>query len=774
MEKIDIKRSESSNFWKETLEKEIPNEFKHFIDDYEMDIFFKKQKKIEDKLFAETRLRMGAYGQRYDNAKRSNGRESISIAYPDDLTKGPETAWHAPGMERIKLPYGGLTPKQMNLLADLSEEYSDGISHITTRQDIQFHFVHIEDTPAMFRRLAAVGITTKEACGNSIRNVTACPYVGVCPDESFNSNPHADAIFRYLLGHPDVQDFGRKFKIAVSGCKDHPCALTTMHDLGIIAKTQNIDDEKQNGFEVWVGGGLGAIPHKAQLLSEFTSEKEILALIQAVCRIYARYGEKKIRNRARIKFLVADWGIEKFTREVMKEKDKLPKDIRWISFLKNVGNFEEKPLIEKPGHFPKAKEVDFKMWLQHNVRQQKQSGYNVVTIVCPLGDLTAYQMRRVADLIEKYTRGDARTTVDQNLVIRWVANQDLVAIHRGLKSIYLSEPFNQSLVDVTACPGTDTCKLGISSSRGLASKLRRQLAAKAIEMDTSVGNLKIKISGCFNSCAQQHLADIGFFGTNRKVGGYVVPHFQMLLGGKTEHNGGEYGINVMSVPSKAVPKVIEHLIKLYLKEKKKDESFRSYIERVGKVHVKQSLIYLTKVPAYDQDSSYYVDWSDVREYSIADKGIGECAGEIVGLADFGLQTAEREVFEAQVKLDEKNFTASAKKSYHSMLIAAQALIKHFNPDISNDSEEVMREFKSKIFDQGTFNDISQGDKFAKFYFKHHQKQNIKFDADESEMRLREAQLFIEAAHVCNLKLSKKTIATSEDELKKTLIDKTNS
>ena len=739
-----------------------------FIEDFETDLFFKKQKKIEDKLFAETRLRMGAYGQRYDNAKRSNGKESVPIPYPGDLTKGPDTAWHAPGMERIKLPYGGITPKQMELFADLSEEYSDGISHITTRQDIQLHFVHIEDTPSMFRRLAAVGITTREACGNSIRNVTACPYIGVCKDESFNTHPHAEAIFRYLLGHPDIQDFGRKFKIAVSGCKDHPCALTTMHDLGLIATTKTVGGESKRGFEVWVGGGLGAIPHKAKLLSAFAPEEDILSLIQAVCRIYARHGEKKIRNRARIKFLIADWGIEKFAQAVAKEKETLPPDPRWTAFLKNISDFEEQPLVEDPGEVPQTEDPHFKMWLRNNVRPQKQAGYNVVTISCPLGDVTANQMRALADITSRYTRGTARTTVDQNLVMRWVANKHLFAIYKDLQAIKLAEAFNQSIVDVTACPGTDTCKLGVSSSRGLAAELRNRLATKALEMDACVRDLTIKVSGCFNSCGQQHLSDLGFFGTSRKVGGYVVPHFQMVLGGEMLNNGEKYGINTMPVPSKAVPAIVEKLTGLYLEERAKGESFRQFVERVGKVHLKNVLLPLTQVPSYEQDKSYYVDWADVREYSIADKGIGECAGEIVGLADFGLQTAEREVFEAQVKLDEKEYQAAAGMAYQSMLRAAQALIKHFNPDISEHPEQVMSEFKQHIFAAGTFNDTAQGDKFAKYYFKHHQQREMDLNGEQAEIRLREAQLFIEAAHACNLRLSEKTIATPEEQLKKTL------
>lgn len=770
MKKVVLSRSPSADIWKNALDKHVTDEFKEFIENFETDLFFKKQKKIEDKLFAETRLRMGAYGQRYDNAKRSNGKESVPIPFPGDLTKGPDTAWHAPGMQRIKLPYGGLTPEQMYLFADLSEEYSDGISHITTRQDIQLHFVHIEDTPSMFRRLAAANITTREACGNSVRNITACPYVGVCRDESFNTHPHADAIFKYLLGHPDVQDFGRKFKISVSGCKEHSCGLAAMHDLGIIATTRKINGQNQRGFEVWVGGGLGAIPHQAKLLSDFTAEVDLLSLIQAVCRVYARHGEKKIRNRSRIKFLVADWGIEKFTKEVMKEKEILPPDPRWTAFLDNIQTSGEEPLVPKKdtGEFPESREKYFSMWLKNNVRPQKQGGYNVVTVTCPLGDVTANQMRALADITKTYTRGTARTTIDQNLVIRWIANKDLKVVYDNLLAIKLAEPFNGSIVDVTACPGTDTCKLGISASRGLAAEIRNRLAVKALEMDESVRDLKIKVSGCFNSCGQQHLSDIGFFGTNRKIGGYVVPHFQMLLGGESQNNGESYGINTMPVPSKAVPDVIEYLTKMYLQEKNDEEIFRDYVERVGKVYLKKNLEHLTKIPAYDQDKSYYVDWADVREFSIADKGIGECAGEIVGLADFGLQTAEREVFEAQVKLDEKDYKTSANMSYQSMLRASQALIKHFNPDISNDPEEVMGEFKQRIFNSGTFNDISQGDKFAKYYFKHHEEKDKIVDAEQAEIRLREAQLFIEAAHSCNLKLSKQTIATSEEELEKTL------
>src|SRR5436189_6253857 len=245
--------------WKEKLDGRIAPQLAGEIDQFEAMIALRKGGKIEEKVFAETRLRRGSYGQRYDNGQRHDGLATQKLPYPP-LTKGPVTYWDAPGMQRIKIPFGGLNPEQMIVLAELAEEYSDGICHITTRQDFQLHFVHIEDTPDIFRRLAAVGITTREACGNSVRNVTACPLAGVCNTETFDVTPYAKATAFYLLGHRDTQDFGRKFKIAFSGCADEACALVSIHDLGGIAKIQ----DGKRGFELSVGGGLGAVPHQAK------------------------------------------------------------------------------------------------------------------------------------------------------------------------------------------------------------------------------------------------------------------------------------------------------------------------------------------------------------------------------------------------------------------------------------------------------------------------------------------------------------------------------
>src|SRR4051794_17779963 len=259
-----------STTWKEKLQGRIPQDWAREIDNFEAQMLLRKQGKIEEKVFAETRLRRGTYGQRYDNGRRHDGIQTQELPY-QALTKGPDTMWDAPGMQRIKIPFGGVNPEQLRVLADLAEEYSDNICHITTRQDIQLHYVHIEDVPDIFRRLAAVGITTREACGNSVRNVTACPLAGVCHTESFDVTPYAKATAFYLLGHPDTQDFGRKFKIAFSGCEQNACALVSLHDLGGIAAIRN----GKRGFELYVGGGLGAVPHQAKLFTEFLPEEEL-------------------------------------------------------------------------------------------------------------------------------------------------------------------------------------------------------------------------------------------------------------------------------------------------------------------------------------------------------------------------------------------------------------------------------------------------------------------------------------------------------------------
>lgn len=740
--------TESASVWKKKLSGKMNPDWERDINNFETELFLKKQGKIEDKVFAETRLRMGAYGQRYDNGKRHDGKENRPIPFPDNLTKGPMTLWDAPGMERIKLPWGGMNPDQMDVLADLAEEYSDAICHVTTRQDIQLHFVHIEDCPSLFRRLAAVGITTREACGNSVRNVTACPIAGVCNTEAFDVTPYAEATFRYLLGHPDVQDFGRKFKIAFSGCKQNACGLVGMHDLGFIAAKKN----EVRGFEMYVGGGLGAVPYQAKLFTDFVAEDEFLALTQAVCRVYARLGEKKNRNRARIKFLVNDLGIEKFRELVLEERKKLSPDPRWNTFLESLNELTESPFkpVEKTDG---AHDPEFARWKKHNAAAQKQKGYFIVTIALPLGDITSNQMRALADIARQHVGHTVRTTVEQNIVLRWVREADLYPVYEALKEINLADPYAGTIVDVTACPGTDTCKLGVSSSRGLAGVLREHLAQKSFEMDEAISNLRIKVSGCFNSCSQQHVADIGFYGISRKSGNYVVPHFQLLLGGKSQDNAGSYGMVLGGIPSKAVPKTVDRLAELYLKGRNTGESFQAFIARIGKVEIKKSLMDLMEIPAYEKDSSYYVDWGSVREFTTSDIGKGECAGEIVSLTEFGLKAADRELFEAQIALEAGDANKAGQLAFKSMVTAAQGMIKGENPDISDDPKKVLTEFKTRFLDTQIFNDPFAGAKFAHYFLRAFDLDVNAFTADKARKLLEESQLFIDAAYACNIRMS---------------------
>jgi len=735
--------------WKAKLAGQLASEWEQNIDVFETQIALKRQDKIDDKIFAETRLRLGVYGQRYDNGQRHDGMQTQPLNYPSGgLTKGPQTLWDAPGMQRIKIPFGGLNAEQMDTLAELAEEYSDDICHITTRQDIQLHFVHIDDTPDLMRRLAAVGITTQEACGNVVRNVAACPLAGVCNDESFDVTPYASALAYFLLGHKDAQDFGRKFKISFSGCVEHACGLANMHDIGLIAKKRIENGEERRGFAFHVGGGLGAVPHQAQLFDAFVPEAELLPLAQAVCRVFARLGEKKNRARARLKFLVAKLGIEEFKQLVLEEREILPEDDRWTAYLDDLQHTDETPIRPgKPlaqGHYAEG----FATWMETNVMAQAQSGYAVVTICLPLGDLTSQQMRELAHIARRYNGGYVRTSVDQNMVLRWISQADLPDVYTDLVQAGLAQAGASTLVDITACPGTDTCKLGISSSRGLAAELRQRISSRNFQLEEAVKNLTIKVSGCFNSCGQHHVADIGFYGVSRKVGNHAVPHFQVVLGGQWTENAGAYGLATVAVPSKRIPDAVERITDLFVQEREPGESFQAFIKRTGKARLRSLLEDLAKVPDYTEDRSFYSDWGDPREYSLGDMGVGECAGEVVSLTQFGLAASERKVFEAQLHLDKGEAVQAGQMAYEAMLQAAKALIQHDNIDVSEDPEAIIQEFRIRFFDTELFFDPFAGAKFAHYLFRIHEEGQADTRASVVRQRIEEAQLFIEAAHGC--------------------------
>ncbi len=745
--------------WKEKLTGQTPADMEQEIDIYETQLELRRLGKIDEKLFAETRLRRGAYGQRYDNGQRYDGLKTQHLNFPQQaLTKGPDTMWDAPGMQRIKIPFGGLTPAQLETLADVAEEYSDGILHVTTRQDFQLHFVHIEDTPSIMRRLAAAGITTREACGNSIRNVTACPIAGVCHTESFDVTPYAKAIAWFLLGHPDTQDFGRKFKIAFSGCEHEACGLTAMHDMGALAVKKVVDGVEKRGFKLYVGGGLGPVPYQAKLFSEFVPEEELLPLAQAISRVFARLGEKQNRARARIKFLVAKLGVDEFKRLVLEERQVLPPDPRWTAYLPDAHRFQETPRKAPSSLNGEPHPEGFDAWAKTNVYAQRQPGYATVTITLPIGDITTRQTRRLADLARKYSGENIRTTVEQNMVLRWVSAADVPALYGELKKIGLDELGAGTILDVVACPGTDTCKLGIASSRGLAREIRHRLAAKFFSMDEAVKGLHIKMSGCFNSCGQHHIADIGFYGNSRTINNRKVPHFQVLLGGKWRDNAGSYGLAIGSVPSKRVPDVIERITQRFVSERQGNETFQDFIARIGKKSCRDMLEDLMVVPPYEVDPTFYSDWGDPREFTMGDMGMGECAGEVVSRLQFSLQAAERMCFEAQLKLEANDFAGADALAYGSMLEAAQGLVKELWYDVPNDPAVIVKEFRARLYEPKLFWDRFAGGKFAQDFFRRHENPPKQHAHDATHRLVEEAQLFIEAAHACGDKLQEKKAA----------------
>jgi sulfite reductase (ferredoxin) len=512
------------------------------------------------------------------------------------------------------------------------------------------------------------------------------------------------------------------------------------------------DGRTQRGFAVYVGGGLGAVPHQAKLLGEFVPEEDLLPLARAVGRVFGRLGEKKNRNKARVKFLVQKLGIEEFKRIVFEEFRTMPEDPSWREHFDQIPRYEETATWQGVQLNGVSRPPGFDDWAATNVYPQRQNGYVVATVTCPLGDLTSDQMRAVAEISRRYAGGNCRTTVEQNLVLRWVSHGKVVDLYKDLAAIGLAEPGAGSIVDVVACPGTDTCKLGIASSRGLAGELRHRLIAQQAQKNASTGHLRIKVSGCFNSCGQHHVADLGFYGNSRNIGGYTVPHFQVMLGGQWSENAGSYALAMGSVPSKRIPDLVAAFTDRYTKEKQGDESFQKWCQRIGKKELKAIVDKFTPVPSHAEDASFYTDWGDPREFTIGDMGVGECAGEIVTMVQFGFTQAESEAFEAQLLLDDGHFAEADAKAYSAMLTAARTLVQMQLPDVPSEAEVVVREFRTRFVEPKLFWDTYHHDQFSRYLFQRFEGSDQRFTRDTAHKLIEEANLFIDAAYKCHAKV----------------------
>ena len=689
----------------------LPEDVRNEIDVYETELRRVQAGQMPEKVFLEFRLRHGVYGQRQDGVQ----------------------------MQRIKIPMGLLDTAKMHALADLSEEYADGVSHVTTRQDIQYHFVDINDTPNLMRRLAEAGITTREACGNVVRNVTCCPNSGVCRDEVFDVTPYAQAMTYFLLRHPDAQNFGRKFKIAFSGCEDHACGLALMHDIGAVAKIREVDGKLRRGFRVFLGGGLGSLPHQAVLYKDFVPADDMLPLAQACARVFARLGEKKNRAKARMKFLVSRLGMEEFARLIEEEKARLPEDERWNrEFEQAESAYADAPL--KPGSeltIPADADPEMLRWLDVNVSPQKQAGYSMVEIFLPLGDISGDQLRGLARLCEKHVKDTIRTTVSQNILVRWAPNGDLPAFYRGLKSLSIASVGAGRLADVTACPGTDSCKLGITSSRGMAAVLHEKFSNGMSDI-ADRRDLKIKISGCFNSCGQHHVADIGFFGSVQRKGNNIAPVVQVVLGGTTEKNAKSFGLTVGKVATRRTPEVVRKLSDFYSAEKKGGETLADVVNRVGKARLKAELGDLVLIPTHDQNPDFYRDSRQPWEY-IKNVGVGECAGEVVDQAEFMLEDADRLNFEATLALEQGRHQEAAKLSCQAVTKAADGIL-FTRGLLLSDKYDTVKEFRTHFYETGVF-----WKPFAENFFRVSGERPDEVSPERARQRVEEATLFIEQA-----------------------------
>lgn len=608
-------------------------------------------------------------------------------------------------MVRIKIPFGGLTANQLRRIGELADTYATGVGHVTTRQDIQLHFVSLNDVGTIMRGLAEVGLTTREACANTVRNVTACHLAGVCQGEIFDVTPYAKTVALHLLRNPLNQSLPRKFKIAFSGCR-HDCALTPIHDIGLLAAKR---EDGTIGFRMSVGGGLGSAPRIGHVLREFVPMNELIPTIEAVIKVFDTLGNRKNRHKARMKFVIEKLGFEEFTRrweEAYAAMGYARADLAPIKLLTHQD--DPVPLIMpaplKPnggngsgnGQGADGRETPFQMWKRTNVIAQKQAGYVAVVIKLPMGDLTAQQMFAVADLAERHSNGNLRTTINQNLIVRWVPESRVREFYDGLVTAALADPGAELVEDIIACPGTDTCGLGITSSKGLARAMAEIFPPGRVPEDLK--GVSVKISGCHNSCAQHHIATIGLHGVGKRLGERVAPYYELHLGGR---GGGTAKIGQMTVklPARRVPQAISHLIAIYRRDRKTGEDLPTFIDRVGKAVLKEELIPYTIAPTFEEDPTFYYDWEGDEPFITEDLGPGECAGGALEMMGDRILEAEQELYQGKLLLEKHQYAVSVNKAYRAVLAAAKALLVTEGLDPATDAE-TFGEFEQRLAVKG--------------------------------------------------------------------------
>ena len=605
------------------------------IIDLERKIALFRDGKIDDERFRSLRLARGVYGQRQEGVQ----------------------------MIRIKLPFGKVSSEQLQRICAVSDEYSTGRLHITTRQDIQIHYVSLDRTPELWAELEKSDITLREACGNTVRNITASETAGIDVDEPFDVSPYAHALFQFFLRNPICQEMGRKFKISFSS-SDKDTALSYLHDLGFIPKIVN----GERGFKVMLGGGLGSQPHHAELLSEFIPVNQIIPTTEGVLRIFDRFGERNKRLKARMKFLIKDLGRDAFLKLVEEEK----KALAYQTVEIDTTAFDA-PIAAPLLVAPKVVIDDvaaFEAWKKSNVIQQKQAGYVAIGIKVSLGDFYTDKARLLADLIKNYGANELRFSLRQDILIRHIKEENLAFFYQELAKLdFVSLGYN-STADITACPGTDTCNLGIASSTGIATELERVLASEYPKY-LNDNEITIKISGCMNACGQHNMAEIGFQGMSINSGKLVAPALQVLLGGGNLGNGeGRFSDKVIKIPSRRGPDALRFILNDF-EANANGVKFLDYYDAKGEKYFFDLLTPLANITNLTEAD--FVDWGNADNYVKA-IGVGECAGVVIDLVTTLIFEAKDKMTFAQEAFDDKNWADAIYLAYAGFVNGAKALL----------------------------------------------------------------------------------------------------
>ncbi|MFV8373436.1 nitrite reductase [Flavobacterium sp. LB2P74] len=605
------------------------------IIDLEKKIHSFRSGQIDDERFRSLRLARGIYGQRQEGVQ----------------------------MIRIKLPYGKVTSEQLKRITEVSDKYSTGRLHITTRQDIQIHYVSLDRTPELWSELAKDDITLREACGNTVRNITGSELAGVDVDEPFDVSPYAHGLFQYLLRNPICQEMGRKFKISFSS-SDKDTALSYLHDLGFIPKIVN----GEKGFKIMFAGGLGSQPSHAELLSEFVPVNQIIPTAEGIIRVFDRYGERAKRLKARMKFLIKDLGREEFLRLVDEEKKALPFHTYEIDTTAFEGPITE-PLLAVPAVTIEDVEA-FEAWKKSNVIAQKQTGYVAIGIKVLLGDFYTDKAKLLADLIKNYGANELRFSLRQNIVLRNIKEENLAFFYQELAKLDFVALGYDTIGDITACPGTDTCNLGIASSTGIADELERVLKTEYPQYSNNQ-QIAIKISGCMNACGQHNMSEIGFQGMSINAGKLVAPALQVLLGGGNLGNGnGRFSDKVIKIPSRRGPDALRFILNDF-DANGNGLSFLNYYDAKGEKYFYEFLKPLADITNLTEAD--FVDWGNADNYVKA-VGIGECAGVVIDLVATLILEAKDKMTFAQEAFEDKKWSDAIYLAYAGFVNGAKAIL----------------------------------------------------------------------------------------------------